>query len=72
MCNCDLLQTGMVSATYVSPMPHVEVAHTCLHGINPCHKAVLRGKKIKKRNPRDEKRNWIKPNDIIISKKEII
>lgn len=36
-------------------MPDTEAAHKCLHGINSCHKEVLKGKRDKKRNLTDEK-----------------
>lgn len=32
----------------MTPVPDIGVAYTCLHGTNPFHKAVLRGKKLEK------------------------
>lgn len=54
----------MVSITYVSqclkPVPDTEAAQKCLHGMNSCHKAVLKGKRLKKRNLLDKKSGKIR------------
>ena len=57
-CNCDHLKAEMLSVISVSPgslipVLDTDVAHKCLHGMNPHQKAVLRGKRLEKSNLRD-------------------
>lgn len=41
-----------------NPVLDIDVAHKCLHGMNPHQKSVLRGKRLEKSNLRDEKEIW--------------